>query len=99
MLRVLDSRQITEWMAFYQVEGFGEEAAQYRTGIVASVIANVFRRKGRRAYSPIDFMPKPKLPPKPQTQEEMRVSLEAWVAAMEKSGKVKVVRRRRGEDA
>lgn len=35
-----------------------EERAYYRTGIIASVIANVNRGKNTKAYKPEDFMPK-----------------------------------------
>ena len=44
-------------MAFYRLEPFGEERADVRAGIVASVIANVNRRKGAKAFTARDFMP------------------------------------------
>lgn len=51
--------QLQGWVAYAEAEPFGEERADLRAGIVASVIANVNRdpKKGR-AYGPSDFMPK-----------------------------------------
>jgi len=65
MLAQMPARLLAEWMAFYQVENlepWGEERADLRSGIVASVIANVNRdpKKRRKPYSPEDFMPKPR---------------------------------------
>lgn len=55
-------------MAYAQVEPFGETAAFWRAGMVASVLANVNRpKKGQKAFKPEDFMPKE---PKDATQED-----------------------------
>jgi hypothetical protein len=55
----LDWGQALAWRAYAQIEPFGEERADLRSGIVASVIANVNRdpKKGK-AFNPQDFMPK-----------------------------------------
>ena len=58
MLERIDSRELTEWMAYAQVEPFGEERADLRAGIVASTIANVWRSSGQKVLKPSDFMPK-----------------------------------------
>lgn len=72
MLEVLDSRQIAEWIAYYSIEPFGEHAAYWRAGQIASTIANVNRPKGKRAFTVEDFMPhEPKTTPVVQTPEEM----------------------------
>lgn len=57
MLGRMTSRQVAEWMAYNQIEPFGEERADLRAGIVASTIANVNRGKGQ-PMKPADFMPK-----------------------------------------
>ena len=44
-------------MAYEHIEPFGETRADLRTGIVASILANVNRKKGARASKPKDFMP------------------------------------------
>lgn len=54
-MSVLSSRQLSEWMAYDRLEPFGEERADLRAGVVASVIANVNRGKKGKAYSPQDF--------------------------------------------
>lgn len=64
------SRELTEWMAFMQVEPFGEERADLRAGIVASTIANVVRKKGGKMAKPEDFMPKFNVKKEEQTIEE-----------------------------
>lgn len=60
MLAGMTSRQLTEWMAFAALEPFGDERADLRMGILASVIANVNRDPKRRAqpYEPKDFLPR-----------------------------------------
>lgn len=58
MLAEMSSRQIAEWMAFFQLEPFGYDADMLGHGIVASTIANVFRSKNQKPFSPADFMPK-----------------------------------------
>lgn len=49
--------ELTEWMAYYQIEPFGEERADLRAGIVAATVANTFRGKNSKAAAPQDFMP------------------------------------------
>lgn len=58
-------------MVFAQFEPWGESRADLRAGIIASTIANVNRRKGKKAYKPVDFMPKFKSVCKEQTWEDM----------------------------
>lgn len=55
----MSSALFAEWLAYYQVEPFGEERADLRAGIVASTIANVNRSsKSAKRFAPQDFMPK-----------------------------------------
>jgi len=67
----MDSRELSEWMAYNNLEPFGEERADARSGIVAATIANVHRGKNTRPYEPKDFMPKFG-PAKEQTPDEMK---------------------------
>ena len=53
----IDSREFAEWMAFSQVHPFGDERADWRSGLIAATVANVFRGK-QRAFRPEDFMPR-----------------------------------------
>ena len=58
LLHRISSRELTEWQAYYGVEPFGEDRADLRAGIVASTVANVFRKSGTQPYKAQDFMPK-----------------------------------------
>lgn len=59
LLGELSSSQLAEWLAFYQLEPWGEERADLRAGIVASTIANANRsQKQKKPYTPEDFMPR-----------------------------------------
>jgi hypothetical protein len=60
MLASISSYQLSEWMAFCMLEPFGFNAEIYGHGIVASVIANVNRKRGRKAFQPQDFLPREK---------------------------------------
>jgi len=53
------SRELTEWMAFFELEPWGSEIEDYRFGVVASTIANVNRdpKKRSKPYEPTDFFP------------------------------------------
>lgn len=57
MLDEISSAQLTEWMAFSQLEPFGFKSDMYGHAITASTVANVNRRKGKKAFSPNDFVP------------------------------------------
>ena len=57
MLSEITSRQFAEWLAYSRLEPWGEDRDDLRTGIVASVIANSNRGKGKKPYKPQDFMP------------------------------------------
>jgi len=59
-------------MAYYELEPFGEDRADLRSGIVASTIANVNRnpKKRRKAFTASEFMPdfeKERAPASPET--------------------------------
>ena len=55
--RELSSHELSEWMAYYRLEPFGEERADLRAGIIASTVVNCTPRKSPRQYRPADFMP------------------------------------------
>lgn len=48
MLASMGSDELTEWMAYYQLEPFGDYRADYRSGVVASTFANAHRAKDGR---------------------------------------------------
>lgn len=57
LLARLGSDEFTEWVAYYQLEPFGDYRGDYRSGVVASTLANVYRSKEARPFTPEDFMP------------------------------------------
>jgi hypothetical protein len=52
----MDSRELTEWMAFDLVEPIGGRRSDFQAAIIASTVANVNRGKGR-VLKPDDFIP------------------------------------------
>lgn len=84
LLRRIDSRELTEWAAFYALEPWGTDADDMRAGIVASTIANVNRdpKKQRRPFQPSDFIPR-REPKAEQTPEEQARILQQWARAWE----------------
>lgn len=57
LLRRIDSRELQEWQAYYELEPFGEERGDLRAGIVAATVANANRNpKKTKPFKPGDFM-------------------------------------------
>lgn len=71
LLAMLTPQQFDEWIAYWTLEPFGYETEWQHAGVVASVIANVHRKKHSRSYKPSDFIPKVRKAPKKQTVKEM----------------------------
>ncbi len=57
LLSRIGSDELTEWMAFYQLEPFGDFRSDFRSGLLAATIANANRTKDAKAFTPEDFMP------------------------------------------
>lgn len=59
LLGRISSQELTEWMAYSQVEPWGEDRADLRAGIVAATVANAQRDKKRKhsPYKAKDFIP------------------------------------------
>lgn len=58
MLESITSTQLSEWMAYYELDPWGGERADLLAGIIASTIANCNRAKNQPAFKPKDFMPR-----------------------------------------
>jgi hypothetical protein len=55
----MSSHEFTEWQAEFRLDPFGEERDDYRMAIMTCTFANIHgRKKGKRAFTPQDFMPK-----------------------------------------
>jgi len=68
LLDRVSGRELTEWMAFAQLEPFGSRANYVGHAVTASTIANIYRSKGQKAFELDDFIPSRK---KTQTVDEM----------------------------
>lgn len=61
LLSRVSSRELTEWMAFYELEPFGWEAGLLGHAITSSTVMNSRRsKKSDKVFVPQDFMPKAK---------------------------------------
>ena len=57
LLQRMDSRELSEWLAYDQTEPIGAVRGDLNAGIISSTIANCHRGKNQQAFSPVDFMP------------------------------------------
>lgn len=57
MLKHLNSRQISDWMIYFELEPFDEQRADLRAAMLASLTANMNRKSGTPPFSELDFMP------------------------------------------
>lgn len=76
-----------EWMAFFGLEPFGWQEDEYRSSLIASVIANTARnpKKRRKPFEPKDFMRKEKMnKAKRPTQEQLAQKIKTIFGAMAK---------------
>ena len=86
LLRQLSSNQIAEWMAYSQLEPFGEKEAFWRAGMIASVIANAHKSKKTRPFKPEDFMPKFRTKVERQSTDEIKEVMMSLVGKGNKDG-------------
>lgn len=56
--KIMSAHDIAEAMAYDSMEPFGPIRDDFRSGIIASTIANVHRGKGSKVFTPLDFVPK-----------------------------------------
>lgn len=80
LLSRISSRELSEWIAYAQLEPFGEARADLRAGIVASTMANTARdpKKRKKPFEPEEFMPQ--FDKEPQTLEEQKAHMETLAA-------------------
>lgn len=75
LLARIDSRELSEWMAYYELNPFGTVRDDLQAGIIASTIANVNRGKSDKPFAPADFMPYTDRPQ--QTEADMQGIMDA----------------------
>jgi len=62
---------LSEWLAYFELEPFGEDQDEWRAGMIASTTANLFSKK---QYKPQDFMRKQYQAEKPEPTMEQVVN-------------------------
>lgn len=79
----ISAEELSEWIALYRLEPWGEERADMRAALIASIIANANRdpKKRPQPYTIKDFMLQFE-PPEPPSPEEVWAKIEAWAKAM-----------------
>lgn len=84
LLARIDSRELTEWAAYFGLEPWGTEVDDWRAGLVASTIANANRdpKQRREPYQPKDFMPDREPKPKQDAESHEKI-LEMWSVVWE----------------
>lgn len=85
MLSRMSSLELTEWMAYYKLEPFGQERGDLQAGLVAATVVNLFKDKGSKAASPADFVMEfaPQVDPKPKPADwKVHLAIAQAMAAM-----------------
>lgn len=74
--------ELGAWAALWTINPWGEDRADLRSGVIASVIANVNRDQKRRPspFMPKDFMPYARAEEQRDTQELSRKIRSAFMA-------------------
>ena len=76
----MSSAEFGEWLAYYQLEPFGQDRADLPAAIISATIANVNRSEKQEPYSPADFLPN-FAPKEPQSWETQLAFVEMLNAA------------------
>lgn len=88
MLRSMSGKDLTEWAAYFEIEPFGEERADYRMAILGSFLGNVLYQahtgKEDNPFEVKDLMPKfgATDEPEPMSKEDAVMALDAIFSAL-----------------
>lgn len=81
----IDSRELTEWQVYANLEPFGEERADLRMATLAALLAEINRDRTRnkKPFTPEDFMPRfgPPVVPEPEP-ETLLNKMTTWQAVL-----------------
>ena len=88
MLLEMRPSELGAWAALWGINPWGEDRADLRSAIVASIVANANRDTKRRTepFTPLDFMP---FREENKAEKSKALSRKARAALMELSGKRK----------
>ncbi len=84
LLAKTSSRELQEWMAYAEIDPFGEERADLRAGIIASTIMNAIQAFGdgnNKKFEPQDFMPEFETRKEKKSTEELMEKVKQLNAA------------------
>jgi len=73
--------ELHEWMWFDGRSPIGDLRGDIQAGTIAAMVANVNLKRGAKAYSATDFIPKYG-PSKPQAPEDLEAKLMSWASAI-----------------
>lgn len=83
LLATMPASEFREWQILEAIEPFGEMGNYFRSGIIASTIANVNRQASREPFSPWDFVPKIEEEAKVMSPEALRQVMLGLAAAQD----------------
>jgi hypothetical protein len=66
----IDSAEFSEWLAYWQLEPWGQSREDLRIGILAALYANTHRASDATPYAPDTFFPNLAPPPVDSTAED-----------------------------
>jgi hypothetical protein len=67
----IDSAEFSEWIAYHKLKPFTFNNVENILSILAAMVGNALRKKGKRELKPIDFIPTPRKRPRdnPETMQ------------------------------
>jgi hypothetical protein len=77
LLESISTRQINEWMAYFNLEPFGDELLDTHLATITSILANAYRGKSEKVRNPQEFRLWKSFT-KPFDADELYSRLEGW---------------------
>jgi hypothetical protein len=85
--RQMSSSEFSEWMAYYSIEPFGEERADWRGALVPYMLACFMRKKGRKPRFE-EFMLSTQMDAEPKKAESTKTMMAKLKGIASRFGKV-----------
>lgn len=76
----MSSEELTEWIAYYDIDPFGSARSDLNSAVIAQTIANVNRGQNQLPYSVQDFMPQFEVKELTPEQEYQKMGIAFGVA-------------------
>ena len=81
LLRRVTASELSEWMAYAELEPFGQEREDLRAGMISSPLVNLWIQKGHTLTKPSDWVLNFE-PKEPMTGEQLAFMLRGLAAAL-----------------